>query len=140
MVSLLESTCSTPWSREAEHDVAALTEALSIRLREELRENMSGTYGVEVSPSFTRVPKPRSFVDIRFGCAPGNVDALIKATEAIIAKFQADGTPSEVVDKIKATEHRERETQLKTNGFWLNALYRAIPMATTHGKRSPTTS
>jgi zinc protease len=121
----LEYQVNAPWSREAEHDVKALASALSIRLREELREGMSGTYGVGVTGSFSREPTPKAFVEISFGCAPQNVDALAKAMHAIIAKFQADGPPQEVVDKIKETERRERETQLKTNGFWINQLFQS---------------
>jgi zinc protease len=42
---------------------------------------------------------------------------------AMVATFQKDGPPPEVVDKIKATQKQERETALKQNDFWLGELF-----------------
>jgi zinc protease len=113
---------ATPWSRQADFDLAALADALSIRLREELREDKSGTYGVRVRGAFDREPHSLATVAISFGCAPENVDSLVKAMFAIIAGFQKDGPPAVVIDKIKETDRRENETSLKQNGFWLESL------------------
>ncbi len=113
---------ATPWSRQAEFDLEALKDALTIRLREELRENQSGTYGVRVHGAYEREPKSIASLEISFGCAPENVDSLVKSAFAIIADLQKSGPPAEVVDKIKETDRRERETALSQNGFWLESL------------------
>jgi zinc protease len=123
-----------PWSREAEHELEALASALSIRLREELREGLGGTYGVGVWPQFQREAKPVALMTIQFSAAPEAVDHLVAEARKVIEAFKQDGPPATVVDKIKQTERRERETRLKQNGFWLDHLvssyrYRDEPRA-----------
>ncbi len=113
---------ATPWTREAEHDLDDLAAALAIRLREELREGMSGTYGVGVVGTFERAPEMMATLDVHFSCGPENADKLAAAAKVVIASFVKDGPPQLVVDKIKETERRERETALKENDFWLNEL------------------
>jgi len=46
------------------------------------------------------------------------VQAVFKEIEAI----QREGTTQSYVDQVKESQRRERETNLKTNEFWLSAL------------------
>jgi len=55
---------------------------------------------------------------VQFGCAPEAVDALVKATQDEIARTAKEGTTAEYIEKVKAQFLRERETEIKTNGFW----------------------
>jgi phosphotransferase system enzyme I (PtsP) len=49
---------------------------LSIKLRENLREDKGGVYGVRANASVEKYPKPSYRVNIGFGCAPENVETL----------------------------------------------------------------
>jgi zinc protease len=109
-------------SLEAEHELGSLAQALGIRLREELREGMGGVYGVRVQGRLVRDPVGRYSLSIQFGCAPENVDALVKRTRQEIAAFLKKGPPEPVVAKVAAAQRRARQTALEDNGFWLNAL------------------
>jgi zinc protease len=113
---------TAPWSRESEYELRALADTLAIRLREELREGMSGTYGVGVNAGFDDARREAT-VEIEFGCAPDSVDALVGKATSIVADFQKDGPPAEVVAKVQESHRREREVGLKDNGFWLEALW-----------------
>ena len=66
------------WSRDADNDVRMLGEVLRIRLREILREDMGGVYGVSASGSIARRPKQQYTFNVSFGCAPENIDKLEK--------------------------------------------------------------
>ncbi|MCB0738547.1 MAG: insulinase family protein, partial [Bacteroidetes bacterium] len=55
----------------------ALEKALGIKLRQALREDQGGTYGVGCSVRINDVPYHSYTVSIQFGCAPENVDKLI---------------------------------------------------------------
>jgi zinc protease len=110
------------WSRDNAHELDSLTQALRIRLREELREEMGGVYGVGVDADLDRDPAPEYELGIEFGCAPENREQLIARTRAEIEAFRQNGPPAAVVEKVAAAQRRERETALKDNRFWLRAL------------------
>ncbi|HEY5934370.1 MAG TPA: hypothetical protein VIU61_07045, partial [Kofleriaceae bacterium] len=55
---------------------------------------------------------------ISYGCDPARVDELVKATEDEIAAVLKNGVKPDILDRVKQTFLRERETQLRQNGFW----------------------
>jgi zinc protease len=110
------------WSREGARDLAILVEVLRMRLREILREDMGGVYGVRVTGNLSRQPRQRRTITIAFGCAPENVAALRKAVEDEIARLQKEGVATTYLDKIKAETRRGHEVELRTNDFWRNVL------------------
>ncbi len=110
------------WSREHLHALQTLSEALSIRLREALREDRGATYGVSVDPTLEARPRERYDIGIEFGCAPGNVPSLTEGVFDEIRTLRKKGVPPAVVAKIQETQRRARETAVRENEFWLRAL------------------
>lgn len=121
----LAFTGEAPYSREAQHLVSALASALRIRLREVLREDLGGVYGVGAGGGISRFPAGQSSFTISFGCAPERVPELNKAVLDLIATVKKDGFSADVVAKVKEQEIRGHEVQLKENGFWMNHLLSA---------------
>ncbi|MBK9034589.1 MAG: insulinase family protein [Myxococcales bacterium] len=113
------------WSHDAERDVEILGAVLEMRLREILREDMGGVYGVGVWGWVTRAPTQRRQFFIRFGCAPENVEALRAAALAEIARIQQDGVDVSYLDKVKETRRRAHELAVKENDYWLGLLSQA---------------
>jgi zinc protease len=111
-----------PFSREARHDLAVLSNVLEVRLREVLRESLGAVYDVEVSADLVKRPRERYQVAVGFGCAPEKADALVHAVFAEIESIQKEGIAETYLKQVKETERRERELALKDNGFWLSAL------------------
>jgi zinc protease len=92
---------------------------LQNRLRDTLREDLGGTYGVSVGPSYMRIPRQEYEVELQFGSSPTRVDELVKVVLDQIAKLQAEGpTPKELAD-VKETMLRDLETQDESNSFLL---------------------
>ncbi len=110
------------WSRDKDRDMFILGQVLEMRLREILREDMGGVYGVGAGGYIARRPRGERSFGIQFGCAPDAVDKLIKASLDEVAAVAKEGATAEHLEKIKAQFLRERETQLKTNGFWVGWL------------------
>lgn len=110
------------WSKDKQRDMFILGQVLSIRLRELLREDMGGVYGVGASGSVSRGPRQERTFTVSFGCDPERVDALIKAAFDEMASIAKNGIGQSYLDKVKAGFVRERETELRTNGFWLQQL------------------
>ena len=110
------------YSRQNRYYLSALAELLNIKLREALRETMGGTYGVSVSPSAARDPKPSYRFTIGFGSAPERLDSLTAAALLQIDSIKRFGTTPDYVTKVKEAAFRARETALKRNEYWLSQI------------------
>jgi zinc protease len=110
------------WSRDKDRDLFILGQVLQIRLREVLREDKGGVYGVGVGGSLSRAAHQERGFSVSFGCDPARVDELVKAVFDEIAGLQKAGIGADYLEKVKQTFTREREIQLRNNGFWLGWL------------------
>ncbi|MBN1426030.1 insulinase family protein [Candidatus Fermentibacteria bacterium] len=113
------------WSPQAVHRIRSMAQAMQIRLRERIREDMSGTYGVGVRPGLVRYPKSKCFAWISFGCDPDRADELVEAVLSEIAAIQAEGPDSVDLAKVKEAQRRQFVKGLQENRFWQNALHDA---------------
>jgi zinc protease len=102
--------------------IEALQEVLQIKLIEALREEESGVYGVSVSEGTDKFPTGHYRFNIGFGCAPENVEKLVKRTREEIEKVKKNGADPKDIEKFVAESQRKMETALKTNSFWLDYL------------------
>ncbi len=106
------------WSRDASRDLATLIDVLDFRLREILREDMGGVYGVGVWGGAQRRPRQEWSVSVQFGCAPEAVEPLRKAIFAEIARLQKEGIADSYLEKVKQQRLRGREVALRDNNAW----------------------
>ena len=104
------------------HAMRALQQVLQIRLRERLREDLGGTYGVGVGASTERYPDGEYAVRVNFGSAPDRVDELVGVVFQQIDSLQTHGPTIEDIRKVQEMQRRERETNLRENGYWLGQL------------------
>jgi zinc protease len=121
----ITNTAPDTWSLDGERDAAILSKVLEIRLREVLREDMGGVYGVSVGAAIEREPKPRRQLEISFTCDPQNVDKLEQAALAELAKISKDGIGDDYLTKVKEQLRREHETNLKENQWWVAQIHQA---------------
>jgi zinc protease len=110
------------WSQENRYLLNSLADVMNIKLREELREEKGGTYGVGVGGSAERDPKPVYRLAVSFGCAPERLDELIATAFDEIDSVRRFGVGDEYIAKVKETQRREQETRQKQNRFWLSNL------------------
>ena len=106
--------------------IAALKEALQIKLIESLREEESGVYGVGVSERTDQLPTGHYRISIGFGCAPENVDKLINRTLDEINKIKTRGAEPKDIEKFVAETSRQHEIAIKTNEFWLGYIDNSV--------------
>ncbi len=119
----LMSFFADPGADEFElHRLRAATSVLNIRLREILREELGGTYGVSVG--FTNSPPLKGYgaVQIQFGSSPDNVDKLVNASLKEIERLKAEGPSADDVSKVKELERRDLETNAKQNSYWMGSM------------------
>jgi zinc protease len=108
------------YSRKDNFEMLSLVKLLEIKLREKIREEKGGSYGVSVQPSLEKYPKERYRLTISFGCAPEKVPELMDAALKEVESVLSAGSDDKNLVKIKETFLRERETNLKENRFWLS--------------------
>ncbi len=112
----------TEWSYENNYLIGAMIDVLKIPMREALREDKGGVYGVSVSGGLSRFPIGEFSTSVRFGCNPENVDELIQATYDVIEKLKTEGPDPEDLASVVEMHLRRNETSIRENGFWMSAL------------------
>jgi zinc protease len=114
-----------PFQYDQAHRIAirALGSVLDTRLRETLREDLSGTYGVSASPNYTKVPEERYTFQIAFGCDPKRTDDLVKSVFTVIDALRADGPTEKEVNDAREAFLRDYETAMKQNGNVMSQVY-----------------
>ena len=102
--------------------IRALSNTLAGNLQRVLREDLGGTYGVSVSPDFTKRPTEDYRLTISFACDPARTQDLIKALFDVVDDFRTNGpSPGQVAD-AQAALRRDLETDSRQNGYVLNQL------------------
>ncbi len=102
-----------------------LMKILNIRMRESMREEQGGVYGVRVRPTMNKYPKKEINMLISWGCAPENVNKLVQTVFLEMDTLKTDG-PNEVnLLKAKETAIRGYETNFEKNSYWLNKIKNA---------------
>jgi zinc protease len=99
-----------------------LTNILSIKLMELMREEQSGVYGVSFNGSAVKFPEPKYTITSSWGCNPDSISKLSQTVLDQMSKIKKEGPTVEDLNKVKETLIRERETKMKENNFWVSAL------------------
>lgn len=107
---------------QARYDFNAMTDVLRIKMRESMREDKGGVYGVRVSGNTSRIPKGKYSFTISFNCDPGREKELIETAMADIAHARKIGADEKDLLKVKETQRQERIKDMKENRFWMGAL------------------
>lgn len=99
------------------HQLASL---LNIRLREVIREDKSGSYGVSTNGYIDGWPERYYRVSIEFGCEPARQDELYETVIDTIKEIQKGNISDDLIEKLKETYIRTTETNIRNNYWWLN--------------------
>ncbi len=110
------------WSLENNTALYALRELMDIRLREEVREGASGTYGVSVSASAIKSPVEKYILSIGFSCDPLRVEELTSVVFEVINEIKTTLASEDNIYKIKEGFRRTYEESIKENSYWLGIM------------------
>ena len=110
------------WDVKERLHFGMFTDILNIRLRESMREEQGGAYGVNASCSMSLNPRPRYSLDFVWECSPDNVEQLIVTVFEEAGKIKANGPTDADLNKMKETLIRKRETAMKENSYWQQVL------------------
>ena len=99
-----------------------LSSLMDTRLREVLREDAGGTYGVSVAASIDGYPERQYTVSIEFGCAPDRVIEMKDKVIETVAQLQKAPVEKSYTDSIAEIYRRNLETNQRDNGWWMGRL------------------
>lgn len=99
---------------------------LERKLRNAIREEKAGTYGVQVSFRHQKRPVQKHIGTISFECDPKNVEDLTAEVVKVVAAFVKTGPTPEEVASVKEQWVLERKKQLQQNAFWLSQMHSKI--------------
>ena len=110
------------WTEDTRTGLTGLSEVLRIKLREVIREEKGGTYGVSVGGYPIHYPTPEYRFSISFGCSPDRVEELVRTVFGQIDSLRNFPPDISYIAKVKETLRRGQETMLKQNQFWMSSL------------------
>ncbi|MFC1595505.1 M16 family metallopeptidase [Gemmatimonadota bacterium] len=110
------------YTRLNSYALTSMTEVLNIRLREKIREELGGTYGVNVGASVSRRPEEEYSITIMFGADPERMEELIGVVFDEIDSLGTFGPTPDYIQKVQESQRRARETNLRQNGYWMTNL------------------
>ncbi len=108
-------------NRETE-DLDAFCMLLNERLREKIREEMSGVYTIYASPNVLKYPHERYAIFIVMQCSPDRVEELSAAVIAILDSTKTGTVTEEEASFVRTTMLKNHEQSIITNRFWLNSI------------------
>lgn len=105
------------------HRLRTATSILQRRLRDSLREDLGGTYGVGASYSWSLLGPARGTVSIRFGSDPADAERLAEQALEVLRELREEGPTEEEMAKERELQTRDLETSWERNAFWLANFY-----------------
>jgi zinc protease len=111
------------WARENNYQLRSTADLLGRRLREVIREDEGGTYGIGAWASVRRYPAPLYTVFITFSTDPDRAEELTNRVMGVVEEVTAGDIPQDLVERVRTTQLADFDSARRTNGFWLNALW-----------------
>ncbi|NLK45880.1 MAG: insulinase family protein [Treponema sp.] len=107
-----------------------LSSLLSIKLREEIRENLGGTYNISAQIgglSSNDISEPSNFIsEFSFDCEPERADELKNAVIKTLKELSEQPIDDATLTKILEEYKRDKEKNLRSNNWWINELECAL--------------
>ena len=69
-------------------------------------------------------------IEISFGAAPANVEAMTVRVLQEVTRLQKEGPSEDLTNRAKESAKRDYETSLRQNGYWLRRLATVFLYAT----------
>ncbi|MEZ4774481.1 MAG: insulinase family protein [Bacteroidia bacterium] len=113
------------WNGKNRYNLNAMVQVLRIMLRESMREDKGGVYGVGAGASPSKEPKSEYDITISFTCSPDNARDLMETALKDIETLKKKGASEKNLQKVKETQRKDLEVGLKENRYWMQGLVSA---------------
>lgn len=110
------------WNDINRYQFGAMVDLLRIKLRESLREDKGGVYGVGVSGAPSLEPIPNYSLTISFNCDPPRTEELVKAAQDVLNNAKSIGADTSDLKKVTETQRQTKVKSMKENRYWMGQL------------------
>ena len=111
-----------PYSEDAALKAEAMTEALNIKIIEEIREKAQAIYGGGVYGGLQKNPYPSYTMMAQLPTGPDKVQTVLTSLKAEIEKIQKNGPLPSTLEKVKKQWLEKYRETIKDNDSWMNNL------------------
>ena len=99
----------------------SMLEVARIKLRETMREDLGGVYGVSLYGGPNRINNTY-YITISFNADPDRTEELTRAAYEVIEKLKSEGPSDLDITKVSETQKQTRIVDLEKNNFWLGRM------------------
>lgn len=110
------------WTSENAYNFRSMIDVLKIKMRESMREDKGGVYGVRVSGNTSRIPEEKYNITVSFNCDPENTEDLIATAMNDVKNATMNGAEEKDLTKVKETQRQSMIKNLEQNRFWQSRL------------------
>ena len=110
------------YSKKRELALKALVSILNVRLRELIREDKSGVYGISIDGAISRLEEKKSNITISFSCDPKRRKELIDYIYKSIDKIKREFVSNKELNVYKKKFRVSYETNMREDSYWLNKM------------------
>ncbi|MDD4223283.1 MAG: insulinase family protein [Candidatus Cloacimonetes bacterium] len=114
------------FSLQNEVDLKALEFVLNEKLRENIREELSGVYFIQAFSLASDYPRSYSALGTFMGCSPARVDELNAAIFATLDSLKAGQLEEKYVTAARETMKQQYQEDIRSNSYWLNQLQSSV--------------
>ena len=119
VMSFYAEPSEDPSEQEKVNEAATV---LEIALRDILREDLGQTYNVSAGLAQALPQRGGGHLEVRFGAAPENIEAMKERVLKEIKRLQDEGPSLDLTNRAKENARRSYEEALKRNDYWLGRL------------------
>jgi zinc protease len=101
-----------------------MTMVLQGRLFDTIRQQLGGTYSIEVEPLTQKNPRPEFSVRISWACDPARVETLVQRVFDEIAFVKRTPLTYDQMTRVRAALRRDWDENSQNNGYLLNQIVR----------------
>lgn len=106
------------FSYQEQVDLSAMIGILNTRLREVIREEKSGVYGIYAHGGINKTPYKHSNIMIAFSCDPSRTKELISETKKVIKQLQKNPPKQSYLKNYKKMSKVRLDRALKSQSLW----------------------
>ena len=101
-----------------------MTMVLQGRLFDTIRQQLGGTYSIEVEPLTQKNPRPEFSVRISWACDPARVETLVQRVFDEINFVKRTPLTTDQMGRVRAALRRDWDENSQNNGYLLNQIVR----------------
>ena len=101
---------------------SAISDILSIRYLESIREKEGGSYGVGTSGYVSDEPIQQAVLLMQFDTDPDKQERLVKIIHKEVDDILRDGPRADDLQKVKESMLKDFEENIETNNYWQRSI------------------